>query len=385
MRESADPVVVDVPSPPVRLRFVLLVAAFGLAASLLYPRMGAAFRLNSAASAFADYALCMVGPTGPSLLRDNPSEFRKLVRRRLVAAPAEDRPFARCAKGARLVTQSVSVERAHLAVARSFVEYGLGPSLTTAPVRLDELAVTTRPLSELTDAAWPFVRGGYTSLIVASAYASEAAHPSEFPRAGLAKGPTPGRTLATCVASGESAPRYAVGLAPDRKTTIVRSLSPEGITSDATLGPAEARIAAVSCDDKTLVAAVGRPATRSVSFYSCSHLGSCQPMPVPRFGKDGAEADFPLDLARIDGVTVVAVARAGITRVASSRDDGRTWTPFTVAFDAESHRDVVRDGLVPDRLFVSGKRILLYAEPRRPGGTFPILASDDAGASFHAP
>jgi hypothetical protein len=54
-----------------------------VAASGAKPRFGL-----DAPTAFADYALCMVGPTGPSLLRDNPVEFRSLGRRRLASACA---------------------------------------------------------------------------------------------------------------------------------------------------------------------------------------------------------------------------------------------------------------------------------------------------------
>src|SRR5688572_19274940 len=97
--------------PPIRLRFVLLLGLLGLAMWQLYPRLQAAFRLHEVTVATADYGLCMVGPTGPTLLRDRPRDFERLVRRRLVASEAAERPFQRCAKLARKITASVSSER----------------------------------------------------------------------------------------------------------------------------------------------------------------------------------------------------------------------------------------------------------------------------------
>jgi hypothetical protein len=107
-------------------------------------------------------------------------------------------------------------------------------------------------------------------------------------------------------------------------------------------------------------------------------------MPLPRLGKTGPAPTYPLDVARLDGVTVLAAPMNGIVRVASTRDDGRTWTPFTVGFDAGAHPDLRFDVPVPSRLHVSGRRVVLFGEPQRRNATYPILASDDGGASFHA-
>jgi hypothetical protein len=75
----------------------------------------------------------------------------------------------------------------------------------------------------------------------------------------------------------------------------------------------------------------------------------------------------------------------GIVRVTSSRDEGRTWTPLTVAYDPEAHPGLRFDAPEPDHLFVSGKRVLLYGVPQRANGTFPVLVSEDFGASFRTP
>jgi hypothetical protein len=387
MRASADPVVIEAVAPPVRIRHLLLLGLLLALGFTGVPRMRAAFRLHSAATAFADYALCMVGPTGPSLLRDNPAEFRRLARRRLIVAGASDRPFSRCAKGAYEVTQSPETERAHRVPAVTFVEYGSdvdGAAVPGGSTRLDELAVTTKSLAELAETAWPFVRGGYTSLVQASAYTTEAPHPAELPRPGAGRGLPPARSLSRCTAP-ESGGAFVLTLSPDRRTKIVRSVTPEGVTSDASLAPAEARVFSASCDDGALVVALGREGGREVALFACAYLGRCGPVALPRLGEAGPSPRYPLDIARVDGVTVLASRVRGIVRVASTRDAGRTWTPFTVAFDSEAHRELHFDAGAPDHLFVSGHRLVLYAVASHPSATFPLLVSDDAGASFHAP
>src|SRR5688572_23399302 len=121
--------VVDLPRdaelvhPPVRIRTVLAALLLGIAGYTIYPRAVAAWQLHGLAAAVADYALCAVGPTGPSMIRDNPDQFTKLVRRRLVTATADDRPFADCAELARTVTASEAVFEAHGARAMDFREY----------------------------------------------------------------------------------------------------------------------------------------------------------------------------------------------------------------------------------------------------------------------
>ena len=90
---------------------------------------------------------------------------------------------------------------------------------------------------------------------------------------------------------------------------------------------------------------------------------------------------YPLDIARVGGATVLAVPTQGIVRVASSRDDGRTWTPFSVAFDPESQPSAVGSG-APERLLVVGARVLLHGIPRASGESYPVLFSDDQGASW---
>ena len=92
-----------------------------------------------------------------------------------------------------------------------------------------------------------------------------------------------------------------------------------------------------------------------------------------------------MDLARVRGTTIVALTMGGVVRVASSRDDGRTWTPFSVAFDEAEHRELRTDVPIAGRLLVLGERVFLYGGGNKPQHTYPVLVSDDLGASFRAP
>ncbi|HEX4335903.1 MAG TPA: hypothetical protein VH062_08320 [Polyangiaceae bacterium] len=385
MRVTDAAVLQEEAAPPAfRLRYLLVCGALWVSYSALAPRVKAAWELHSVATAFADYALCMVGPTGPSLLRDNPAEFRRLVRRRLVAAGADDRPFSRCAKGAGQVTESPAIERAHRAQAATFAEYG-GPAADASDAaHLDDVAVTTRRLAELADAGWPFVRGGYTSLVQASAYAAEAAHPIELPRPGVGHGAPPARSIGRCEAGGTGG-AFVLGMSEDHRHKVVRTVTPEGASVDALLTAPEARVFAASCDEHAMVVATGHEGTRDVALFSCAYLGACTPMSLPHLGASGPAVQYPLDVARVDGATVLVAPMHGIVRVSSSRDDGRSWTPLTVAFDPDAHTDLRFDVPEPDHLFVTGKRVLLYGVAPHGRGTFPVLVSEDLGASFRAP
>src|SRR6188508_3229151 len=94
------PVVSSVPTGglvlPIRLRYVALLLAAGLSLRSLGGRALAFWQLHGAAADFASYAACMAGPTGPELIGQRPDEFWRLVRRRVVAARPESKPFAAC-------------------------------------------------------------------------------------------------------------------------------------------------------------------------------------------------------------------------------------------------------------------------------------------------
>ncbi|HEX4477273.1 MAG TPA: sialidase family protein [Polyangiaceae bacterium] len=363
---------------------MLLLGLLWMVGSSALPRLRAAWQLPTAATALADYALCMVGPTGPSLLRDDPTEFWSLVRRRLVSAGPDDHPFAKCAKAAVELTGSTTIGRAHEAPAVGFTEYGSDDASGGSAFHLGDLTVSTRKLAELADAAWPFARGGYTNLVKASAFAPEAAHPIEPPRPAIGRAPLPPRSLSTCRSVGAPG-EFALGVSADRRFKVVRTVTPDGVVTESAFAPAEARVFAVGCDASRAVIAFGRAGSRKVALALCAYRGDCSALKLPRAGAEGDAVRFPLDVARVDGTTVIATNAHGIVRVASSRDDGKSWTPFVVAFDAVAHRDVTFDVSPPDRLFSLGRRLALGATGSRPSSTYPLLVSDDAGASWHAP
>jgi hypothetical protein len=422
--------------PPVRIRTLLLIFIVGGGLWWLYPRAIAAWKLHSEATALADYGLCMVGPTGPSLLRDDPAEFRRLVRRRLVSSNAGDRPFARCADAARELTGSSRVEGAHLATAWTFVEYGGAAADRAAQgsateLTLADLRVTTRPLAELANGAWPFSRSGYTELVRPSIGAYEAIHPIELPRPRVGRGlpawraryrsvvavphgfllavgqganlsayttrdggvswtPASVRRSEIAQVEGRCAPSsgghaFMFGLSQDGRFTTVVSLGSDAAPESQALAPVRMQVFAASCDDSALVAALKPKGSREVTFALCAFRGACSPLNVPAFSGVGVRPRFPLDVARVDGATIVAVAMHGVVRVTSSRDDGQSWTPYNVAFDASAHPDVHTSAKVPDRLLVLGHRVLLYGGAPEPQSTYPVLLSDDDGAAWRTP
>jgi hypothetical protein len=420
-RTSAPPVerAPELALPPIRLRFVLLLVVSGLLAAWVYPRLDAAWKVHTLAPALADYGACMVGPTGPTLLRDRQlAEFRGLVRRRLVTAPAGDAPFERCAAFALAVTGNPNVERAHHAQAFTFAEYGGNPRPSHA---LGELAVTPEPVVEQAHRAWPLVRS-YATLIKPSLGVKEAPHPVAPAAPALGRGLTPARAyyrVARATADGivfargaganlevfrsadggasfkpvsptfarDFAERCPTGgdgrsfvLRADGDATSVVSVGPSGDMSAAGLAKSGESVLAVACDERALVAAV-RPerATRAV-LEQCTFGGSCAPLAAPNLGRPELGLDYPLDLARVAGTTVLALKMGNIVRVTSSRDGGTSWTPLAVAYDGGEYP--LPPARMPTELLAVGRRVLLHGSAVRPGDTYGLLYSDDQGASF---
>jgi len=364
--------------PVIRIRTLLLFTGLVLAVWWSLPRIRAAFQLYSAATAFADYGLCMVGPTGPALLRDNPREFWRLARRKLVASPPDERPFKKCAKPARSVTDSATSRDAHQSLAIAFAEWGAEGDGQAPVYALSDLGIGTHRLAELAERAWPFVRDGYMALVKPSSYAAEAPHPFEPPRPVFGRGAVPHRSLSRCTGP-EGDGEFSLDVSSDRRWKVVRSSSASGVTSDVRFAPVEARVFSVSCDSEKVVIGMGREGSREVDLVTCTRGGGCERTPLPLLAPEGPRARFPLDIARIQGTTVLAMTMKGIVRVVSSRNDGASWTPLTVAFDpAEGRSDVERTV----RLVVNGRRLLVVGDG---GASYWALASDDAGASWHTP
>jgi hypothetical protein len=102
-------------------------------------------------------------------------------------------------------------------------------------------------------------------------------------------------------------------------------------------------------------------------------------MALPAMGS--ARLYYPVDVARAGGDTIVARTSGGITRVSSTRDDGRSWLPWTVAYD---YLREPAGQSAPFRLLVAGDQILLYTGAKG-GERYPLLVSEDHGASFKPP
>jgi hypothetical protein len=404
---------------------VLAVLLLGLAGYTIYPRAVAAWQLHGLAAAVADYALCMVGPTGPSLIRDNPDEFAKLVRRRLVTAPADERPFTECAELARTITASEAVFEAHGARSADFQEYDAGYS--SAARTLAQVRVTSEPLADVSRRAWPFVRGGYTRLVKPSLGATEALHPvaPALPAVGsglpnwraryravrrtqtgfvMAQGQGANLGVYESRDDGISWKRIAPQLQPsnfqercpidadgrsftfsmsdDESATVVNSLGPDGAPYATVLAPAHEHIFAAACDADGLVVALKSMGGQSTKLYTCPFRRSCAPMRIPEAGIATAQLS---DVARVAGTTVIALSSGRIVRVASSRDSGRSWTPWSVAYDAGEQQAEAMGLPPPDRLLALDDRLLLYRGTQRPDLAYLVLMSDDQGASWKHP
>lgn len=388
-------------------------AALGL---WLFPRARAAFELHGMATAAADYGVCMVGPTGAAALRDNPQTFAAMVRRRLLEAQPQALPFDGCATLAREVSGSPEVEQAHRAPALEFVEYGgSGPTLHS----LAELSFGLGSLSSLARAAWPLERGGFAKLIKPSSHAREAPHPVAPNPPAVGRGLPGARTLyasawveggSRFVATGHASNLklheskdgglnwQAISLAHPgvaehagrcvsagsthgfliefaESAVMIRSLLADAVVYQVRIDGAT-DVLATGCDEEAMLMVLTRGGRRDL--VACAHAGRCSSVP---HRPDWLEAHF--DVARVAGANVVATARAGIVRVRSSRDQGRSWTPDTVAFDwaAQPLRSDVK---VPSRLLAIGKELWLYGAAAE-GQSYPVLFSVDMGTSWYAP
>jgi hypothetical protein len=408
----------ELPVPPIRLRFVLLLGLCGAAVAWVYPRLDAAWKVHGLATALADYGACMVGPTGPALLRDRQLvEFRQLTRRRLVTAGAGDAPFERCAPLARALSDEPRVEQAHHAAAYTFAEYGANPR---APHAMSELGVTPDTVVAQARRAWPFVRS-YAALVKPSLGVKEAPHPVPSPNPTLGRGLTPAHAYyrvarvmpdgivfargaganlevwrstdggasfkaASPALARDFAERCPAGddrsfvLRGDGDATNVVSVGPIGDVSRAGLAKTGESVLAVACDERALVAAIRPDHATRATLVACTFGGACGPLTAPNLGRTELGLDYPLDLARVGGATVLSLKMGNLVRVTSSRDGGSSWTPLTVAYDGGEHP--LAASRMPTELLTVGRRVLLHGSAQRANDAYGLLFSDDQGASF---
>lgn len=389
------------------------------------PRAQSAWRAHELGPAYGDYAVCMAGPSGAQLLRDDPSSFQRLVRRRLIAAAPNEAPFSRCASTAVKITGSEAVQSAYQTVAERFAEYGTDPA---ARARLDAVMLGLDPLRESVSAAWPFVRARSSSLVRPSLTAREAVHPVAPPEPGL------GRGLPVTTGLVKSAWRYrdqqlvAFGLGATRSlfasgdggvsfrpaadvralelesercsgrdpsrgfslstaedgSLVVTASAPDTEPRAAVAVSGEHRVLAIACDDQALVVAVRREGQSRAELSLCRPEQRCEALPLPSRAPFSPLTLESFDVTRVSGATIVSVASSGVVRVISTRDDGKSWTPPSVAFDAGELGERGRAAEAPWHLVSLGSRVLLYGASSKATGGYPLLASDDQGASFHA-
>ena len=382
---------------------------------MVLPRAQAAWELHDNATWLADYALCMVGPMGPDLVRDNDPALMDLMRRRLLTSEAHAQPFARCGELARKLS-SGRENPALAAEAASFAEFA--QPLAETPHSLEQLAIDRSLLQRNYAAAWPFERRGFMHLIRASSHAKEAAHPVEFPQAGISNGlpgglsryrtswsvlgkdlisvgngagfllfesrnggfswarthlnqPGVEQHAGRCMAADAA---HSFLFTPDPEGTQVQSMTGDRVVHAARLH-SSATIVSSSCDATAAVLRVELGAEDAVVV--CEHGVGCAALPLD----ESWLSNF--DVARIEGVTVLASHHEGVVRTRSSRDNGSSWTPATIAFDRLSQR-TTPEIAAPTRLLTLGSRLFLFG-----AGTgresYPVLVSNDYGASWQAP
>jgi hypothetical protein len=415
-RQPASQPTASADGPTFRLRYVLFMAVAGLVVLFAYPRAKAAWKLHDQASALANYGLCMVGPTGPTVLRESSAEFASLLRRRLLSAEENDRPFAACR--ALFEQYFEATGDALVSPASAFQQYG--SAATVGGIDLARFVPTLDRLAQLADDAWPFHRKPYLELVKPATHAKEAPHPVDFPmpvagsglpndkglyrtawidkgRAWVAFGhgvnlelvesadggqhwqrtaltaPGVARHAGRCAAS--DAAQSFVFEQEDGKLAVV-SLAGDDPVARTTLR-LKATPRSSSCDADTAVF-IAEPDNEDESPLAvlCQHGGRCGKLQVPA----GWLADG-FDIAQIKGVTVFASVSNGVVRVRSSRDHGKSWTPATVAIDAVSAGLPMRE--VEDvHLQTVADRLLLWVTGSSERCTYPLVVSEDLGASF---
>jgi hypothetical protein len=379
-------------------------------------------------SKVADYGSCMAGPTGALALAEEPSRFRALVRRRLLAAGPDDAPFAPCAEIAAAFEGGSAAQVVHRAKAATFLEWGGGGSHN-----LNEIHRVLPALGPLAIDGYPFVRKSLRELVVPTPGAREAVHPTEpaipvrvqglrvseaVVRSAvdvgrskvlmLSNGREPwalrtrdqGRSwVATsawqaaleghvnrCVASPVG-PRFGAlpVLSGGRAAVLIEPGELEPPRREV-LGPGES-VAALSCDDSGATVLV-RNRARGERVLSCSVArGDCAEIRLPD------PVRFPgtrLDVARIGHATVVAMTSGGVIRITTTRDEGASFTPPTLVFDGkEGAVPALSNGFVAT-LVPLGNSLLLHLRPltngrtESPGLDGYALRSDDLGASFRS-
>jgi hypothetical protein len=178
---------------------------------------------------------------------------------------------------------------------------------------------------------------------------------------------------------------YELSLSTDHDVLEIHSIEQDGTAHTTQLAPESSTVYSLACDERAVVALVRAQGSKTSELYDCPFAGRCSLMPGPRPEASPGLFEQALDVARVHGTTVIAVTHRDVVRVTSSRDEGRTWTPFYVAFDAAEHPEVRADVRTPSRLLTVDGRVFLYGGGNRGAQSYSVLVSDDHGASFRTP
>jgi hypothetical protein len=147
------------------------------------------------------------------------------------------------------------------------------------------------------------------------------------------------------------------------------------------LAPTSERVLGTGCDERSLVALTAE--RERLRLRLCPFGGRCGELPLPPALQGAAAAG--VDVAKLKGTIVLSVASEGVVRVLSSRDEGRSFTPPVVAFDAAEYPELGLARRPPTRLLSLGERLLLFGSSIKGSDPYPLLASDDQGVSFRTP
>jgi hypothetical protein len=363
----------------------------------------------------------MAGPTGALAIRDDTSQFRTLVRRRLVSAAPEDKPFARCAALASEISGRPEIGPRYLQTASEFIEWGGGGQQQS----LNELFGAVPDLQALHAASWPLARKSLAELVRPSRGAYEAVHPMDPPR------PVPVRGFvgdgAVLRSTLESPKGRFVVLSNDRDVWALRTRdrglnwTPTSAWQDAlegharhcvadamgnrfTLAPPRAAVAPalligtlagmgsdrhefgtpndvvlrVACDATGAVTMTSRRGDGSYHVFGCPMNGNCREVALP---PQAQQRDALVDVARVARTIVIAFAKDGLVRVTTSRDEGASLTPVALVFDARDTTVKGLEGKIAPTLIGYEKHLELSLAVT--GNTARwALGSDDLGASF---
>jgi hypothetical protein len=137
-------------------------------------------------------------------------------------------------------------------------------------------------------------------------------------------------------------------------------------------------VLSLGCDENVAVA-ISETGNREYGLWHCSSDLPCRLLPAPPIFQ-ALSADG-IDVARIRGAIVIAITQGPIVRVVSTRDEGRSYTPFTIALD---HGDsVLADGgrYFPAQLLAIGGSLIMTQQAESSSAL--ALTSSDLGASWH--